>query len=438
MRSYAPGEPLAFDLALPAIALEAGARVDRHVVRGFHLGPTGDAQALGERAVRRNAVEPPRALRRTARELANLREDALRCAAPLDDAVPTVLVVHALTGDARAGGPGGFWEPVIGVGRALDPSRVRVLCFNLLGSCYGTSGPADEGFPSRADDRRMAKSSYIGPGRFDVPEALLPATVTTWDQARSILLALDALGVRRVALATGGSLGAMITLCLGALDPGRFERLAPFAGMEAASAWTIAFNHVGRQAILADPDFPRAPARGLALARQLAMISYRAEAGLDRTQGRRQATTDHPDAWSSRAPYRVQTYLENQGEKLVRRFDARAYLSLLDAMDHHDLSRAPPPPETCERWPEHLPVDGDPADSWGLGRIRASTLAIDIDTDVLYLPEQTRRTVERLRARGVTSERGTIASPHGHDAFLIEWPQVDELLRRALRLPAPR
>jgi homoserine O-acetyltransferase len=395
-------DPQVFDIRLPSIDLEAGGTVAPHLVRGWWWGPASDVPVLAARtrlatseAMQRTAG---RVVRRSSRELEDVPGLAAGTRSPgLDASVPTILVVHALTGDMRVGGPGGWWEPLVGAGRALDPTTGRILCFNNLGSCYGTSGPADEGFPTLA-----------GP-------PLLPAALTTWDQARSILMALDALGVDRVQLATGGSLGAMIVLCLAALAPERFERIAPIAGSETASAWVIGWNHVARQALLLDPNYPDAPHRGLEIARQLAMLTYRAEPGLDERQGR--AMVGGP-GWVPPALYRIETYLEHQGQKLRDRFHALAYLAQLGAMNHHDLGREP--------------GSGRTNGAWGHDRIRARTLAVSIDTDQLYLPEQTRRLSVRLRERTLSVEEVTINSPHGHDAFLIEWEQVDAILRRAL------
>ncbi len=399
-----------FDLPLPDLPLEAGARVTTHIARGWWWGPEQDlpwlrarTHLLSEETVRENAL---RVVRRTKEELRRLAEAPRRSNPPRPDTtVPTVLLVHALTGDMRAGGPEGWWEPVIGPGRALDPERVRLLCFNNLGSCYGSSGPADEGFPLRAEDRPIPEDSRPDEHR-------LPATITPWDQARAILQALDALGIERVSLVTGGSLGGMIVLCLAVLAPERFERICPIATSEVASTWVVGWNHVARQALMLDPDFPEAPARGLEVARQLAMLTYRAEPGLESRQARQ--------GWSPRALYPIQSYLEHQGEKLRVRFDARSYLALLGAMDHHDLARAP---------------RGDAGGTWGVSRIRASALCVGIDQDQLFYPEHMEKLTERLRALGRHAEYAELASLHGHDGFLIEWEPVEELLRRALALP---
>ncbi len=442
------GEPTTFDLVLPPITLEGGAQIAHHVVRGWHWGPKEDAPVLRDRGIPPGADDNQRLVQRSGSELAAMARRAPRVSERLSPDIPTVVVVHALTGDACAGGPGGWWEPLIGPGRVFDPARMRVLCFNLLGGCYGTSGPADGSFPRLSDDHYPAELSPTR-GGFAVPAVDLPATVTTWDQARSVLLALDALGVSRVALLTGGSLGGMVALALAALDPERFDRLVPIAACAAASSWILAWNHVGRQAILADPGFPDDVGRGLELARQVATITYRAERGLDHAQGRRQGSDESGD-WSSRARYHVQTYLEHQGQKLRARFDARSYLTLIGAMDHHDLSRRPPPPEGVESWPAKVdpppaafngpvlqPAESPPT-SWGLDRIRATTLAIGIDTDALYLPAHTDDLVRALVARRVPARAVTIASPHGHDAFLTEWDQLATHLAAALALPLPR
>jgi homoserine O-acetyltransferase len=411
-----------FELALPDLVLEAGARVTPHLVRGWIGSDEADARALA-----RITVDAPRgqAVTRTQAELSGAA--SRRARARLDPRTPTVVLVHALTGDAAAGGPGGWWSTVIGEGAALDPARVRVLSFNLLGSCYGTSGPGDDGFPTARSDL-SAQAPAVEKGAFDRPESHLPATITTWDQARSILLALDALGIEDVALLAGGSLGGMVALALATLAPERFARLASFAACAAAPSWIVAHNHIARQAILADPGFPHAPWRGLAIARQLGMLSYRAERGLDAVQGAR-AQVAPARAWSPRAPYRIQTWLEHQGDKLTRRFDARAYLALLGAMDHHDLDRPPPSP-----WP---------GESWSLGegpwtgaaRIRASTLAVGIDSDMLFLPHHARDLADHLTEAGAHARHAALTSAHGHDAFLIEWAQVDALLREGLALP---
>ncbi|SET75529.1 alpha/beta fold hydrolase [Stigmatella erecta] len=416
-----PSLPQVFDLPLPELLLEGGAWLTSHVARGWWWGPGQEeawlrsrAHVLPEAEVRRNALRPVHRTRAEQRQLGLALNP--RAFQKPDPSVPTVLLVHALTGDMRAGGPGGWWEPLIGPGRPLDPERMRLLCFNNLGSCYGSSGPADEGFPSRAEDRRTGGFAppFLAPPSLE--ERVLPATVTPWDQARAILQALDALGIQQVDLLAGGSLGGMIVLCLAVLAPERFERLLPIAACEAASSWITGWNHVARQALLLDLAFPEAAPRGLELARQLAMLTYRAEPGLELRQAR------PPPEQPLGGLYPVQGYLEHQGEQLRARFDARAYLALLGAMDHHDLSRRP---------------GTAPEGGWGASRIRASTLCVGIDRDQLFFPSHMVALSERLRMQGRHSEYAELPSLHGHDGFLIEWEPLEGLVRRALALPVP-
>jgi homoserine O-acetyltransferase len=348
--------PQVFDLRLPDFALERGGVVRKHRQHGWWWGPVGDTP------------DNP------------------------DFTVPTVLLVHALTGGAQAGGAGGWWEPLIGPGRAFDPNRYRILCFNNLGSFYGSSAPGLPGFP---------RGRHI--------------TLTSLDIAGAIVQGLDHLGIRRVHLAAGGSLGGMVVLALAALDPKRFERLLPVATCVASSAWIIGWNHVAREILRLDPGYPQHVGRGLEIARQLAMLTYRAEPGLELKQHR-----NLPPVRGFKG-YPVQSYLEHQGRKLKNRFTGTCYELLLDAMDHHDLRR---------------PLPGHQVSA--LSCIRASSLIVHVDTDQLFTLAQSDELARQLRAAGTRVTRAELRSPHGHDAFLIEWPQVAAIVARALRLPAPR
>lgn len=356
----------AFDRTLPPFVLESGARLRRHVVTGFWFG--------GARTKK-----------------------------------PVVVVVPALTGDARVGGAGGFWEPLVGAGRALDPARYRILCCDLLGSCHGTSGPTDPDFPSAEVEHALpVPPSPDGRRSFEVPWARMPATVTTWDQAKSLALTLDAFDVSAVHLVTGGSLGAMTALALAALDP-RVERVAPLGATARASPWIVAWNHVARRVVLEAMQRGEAE-RGVSLARQLAMISYRTPASLDKAQGRTQVQNI---PWHPQAPYRVQTWLENHGTRLAARFDARAYLCLLGAMDHHDLLRPSPEGRT-------------------LADLVARTLVVSLDGDALFPEADADDLSARLRGLGRVVERDRVRSIHGHDALFLAWDELGRVLTRAL------
>ena len=373
----AAASPRLFDVRLPGLTLQHGGTVEPHHARFQWWGPEADLPVLEQLAT---AVDARRSTGPVSRETA-LRVSERK--ETLDDGVPTVLVVHALTGDARVAGPDGWWGPLIGPRRALDPAEVRVLCANNLGSCYGSSGPLDAGWPAQA------------------------VSLTPWDQARALWSLLDVLGVTRLRLSTGASLGGMVALCLAVLRPGSVGALVPIGTAAASSAWVVGWNHVARQVLRLDPGWPEDVGRGLELARQLAMLTYRAEPSLDARQHR---TAGHPPEapWS----FPVQSYLEHQGRKLRRRFDGRAYLAQLEAMDRHDLD-APPA--------------GTPA-----GELAAAALCVDIDTDQLFTSAQADLLADWLTARGASVERATVRSPFGHDGFLVEWEALEVLLRRAL------
>jgi homoserine O-acetyltransferase len=305
-----------------------------------------------------------------------------------DPSLPALLFIHALTGDARAGGEGGWWSPLIGPGLPFDPDVHQLVCVNNLGSVYGASNPDADG----------ARGSWPADAR-----------ITVVDQARAIAQALERLGIERLHLVAGGSLGGEIAYALAALQKDRVERLLIIAAVARVSPWVIAFNHVQRQLLTlgasvgGDGADGAGAARGLEVARQLAMITYRAERGFERTQPRGGVVVDE------RFPHRVEGYLEHQGRKLRDRFTPGAYRTQLDAMDSADVD---------------------------LAAISASALVVAIDTDVLYRPESVLRAADEL-ARHVHVETATLTSDFGHDGFLIEWTQLQELAARALRLRRP-
>ena len=278
-----------------------------------------------------------------------------------------VLVFHSLTG-----GPadlGGFSPEVVGPGRPVDTGRWAVVCPNLLGSCYGTTyrSPADE------------------PGR--------PA-VTTRDMARLTGLLLDALGIGRIALATGGSLGGMVTLEWAATYPDRSDAVVVFAAPAAHTAWGIGWNQVQRIAV------EKLGAEGLALARRIGMLTYRTPDELEKRFGRKPGTGE---------PFAIQSYLTRHGEKLVARFDTASYLTLLDAMDSHDVGRG---------------RGGIPR---ALGAFRGRLTGVGIPGDVLYGPGDVKHWTHRAGAAF-----REIRSLRGHDGFLLELARVGDLLASQL------
>lgn len=289
-------------------------------------------------------------------------EQAYTLTGELNDAHDNVVVVfHSLTGDAD---PLRWWGDVVGPGRAIDTDRYAVLCANLLGSCYGTTRP---------------------------PAGVV---VTPRDMARLVRRLVDDLGIRSVALATGGSLGGMLTLEWVAADPSLTRAAVAFAAPAAHTAQAIGFNHIQRQAVRL------AGARGLALARMAAMMTYRT-AGEFEARFARERRDD--------GRFQVQSYLDHQGEKFVRRFAPEAYLTLLDAMDAHDVGR------------------GRGGIASALRAYDGALLGVGITGDLLYEPEVVRDWTEAAGA-----EYRLIRSIHGHDAFLLEPEQVRAILREAL------
>lgn len=285
-----------------------------------------------------------------------------------------VLVCHALTGSADVDA---WWGPLLGPGRALDTDRDFVVCSNVLGSCYGTTGPAS---------RRPGQRRRWGPG--------FPA-VTVRDMVRLQARLLEALGVHRLRLVIGGSLGGMQVLEWAATFPERVDAIVPIAAPGRHSAWAIGLSEAQRAAIEADPFWEDGcyrpstpPAAGLAAARMVAMCTYRSWESFAQRFGRT----------AEGGAYTVARYLRHQGDKLVDRFDANCYVALTRAMDSHDLGRG----------------RGEYADA--LRAVRQPALVVAIDSDALYPPEEQWELAERLpKAR-----LAWLHSPHGHDAFLIE------------------
>ncbi|CAA9317529.1 MAG: Homoserine O-acetyltransferase [uncultured Gemmatimonadaceae bacterium] len=278
-----------------------------------------------------------------------------------------VVVFHALTGSADAAGD--WWREVVGPGLAIDTRRHAVLCANLLGSCYGTTGPWD-------------------PARRPFP------LVTTRDMARLVARLVGALHVRSVALAVGGSLGGMVALEFAATFPALARATLAVAAPAAHTASALAWSHIQRRAIAAGG------AEGLAIARMVATMTYRTADELEARFGRR----THADG-----RFEVERYLDHQGEKLRARFDAHSYLALLAAMDAHDVGR------------------GRGGVAAALGRYEGRLVGVGTPGDLLYGDGDVRRWVE---AAGAAYR--PLASRTGHDAFLTEHAQVSAIVRGVL------
>ncbi len=320
-----------------------------------------------------------------------------------------IYVVHALTGSAHAAfynspeeDRPGWWDGLIGPGKALDPNRYFIVCANLLGSCYGTTGP-----------------SSINPETGDVYGMDFPP-VTTRDMVKAQRLLLDALGVKRLRLVLGGSLGGMITWQWLVDYPDFIEAAIPIAGTVQGSPWMIALNEVARQAIFNDPAWQNGryrdggPAAGLELARMIAMISYRSDRQFWQRFARDRVRPEPDRELEFDNWFQVESYLHYQGQKLVKRFDARTYVYLTEAMDLHDVAR------------------GYSCLEEALDRIQAEVLVIGIDSDVLYYPHELKSTVRMLQRLGKRTLYDELHSIYGHDAFLVEYDQLNRLVREFL------
>ncbi|NJC34931.1 homoserine O-acetyltransferase [Sphingomonas jejuensis] len=323
---------------------------------------------------------------------------------------PTILICHALTGDQHVASPHprtgkpGWWSRMVGPGLPIDTSRHFVVCANVLGSCMGTSGPASV---DPASGCRYAM-------RFPV--------VTIRDMVRVQALLLDHLGVGRLHAVVGGSMGGMQVLAWAAAFPDRVERAVVIASAARHAAQPIAFHEVGRQAIMADPNWRGGdyydgppPAAGLAVARMAAHITYVSEAGLTEKFGRR--LQNRPDgatgakSFGFDADFQVESYLRHQGISFVDRFDANAYLYITRAMDYFDLGE------------EH---GGRIADAFRGSRTRFCL--VSFDTDWLYPTAESRAVVKALHAAGAAASFVELSSPFGHDAFLLDVPELDRVV----------
>nr|WP_218119203.1 homoserine O-acetyltransferase [Limimonas halophila] len=321
-----------------------------------------------------------------------------------------ILVCHALTGDQHPVDPphsrkAGWWSLMIGPGKPLDTDHYFIVCANVLGGCSGTEGPPE----IRRDTGE--------PWGLDFP------VITIADMVRAQVMLLDHLGIEKLFCVIGGSMGAMQALQFASAYPERTFAAVPIAGAARHSAQNIAFHEVGRQAIMADPDWQggdymkagTAPRRGLAVARMAAHITYLSEAALHRKFGRslqdRKSVTYGFDA-----DFQVESYLRHQGSTFVDRFDANAYLYITRAMDYFDLVS------------EH---GGVLAEAFRDTPVRFCV--ISFTSDWLFPTPESREVVHALNAAAADVSFCEIESDKGHDAFLLDEPELFAVLRGFLQ-----
>lgn len=320
-----------------------------------------------------------------------------------------ILVCHALTGSAHAAGyssddpkSAGWWNTFIGEGKPLDMSKYCVISSNFLGGCYGTTG-------SNSENPRTGK-----------PYGLSFPQMTVRDMVKVQKALVVFLGVQKLKTVIGGSLGGMQVLEWALMFPHLVESIIPIATSAQHSPWAVGLNDIARQAIMIDPDWRNGdyydfgqPEKGLSLARQVAMISYRSDRefsqrfGNDRIKvnGREETFRYDPDNL-----FQIESYLRYQGKKLVNRFDANTYIYISRAMDLHDVA--------YER--------GNLEEV--LKSITIPTLNVGINTDILY-PAHEQKAIAQYIPNSTYHE---VNSPYGHDSFLIEFEQMGKIVTQFL------
>ena len=334
-----------------------------------------------------------------------------------------VLVCHALTGSAhvaghsRASGTAGqaraWWDDIVGPGKAIDTTEYFVVCANVPGSCYGSTGP---------------KST--NPETGEPYGTKFPAvTVTDWTEAQRRLL--DELGIPHLHAVVGGSVGGMNVLDWAKRHPDHVERIVPIAAAARLDPQCLALDAIARRAITTDHNWNggdyydgEPPSDGLALARQIGHVMYLSKSSMERKFGRRAAGRDAVRTFPSDPaagffPYRdVESYLDYQAEKFVERFDANSYLYLTRAMDNYDLSQ------------------GFEGDTDALAAFDGDALVISFTEDWHFTPAQAEGLADAMRESDVDVAHHVIESDHGHDAFLVEpdnvGPPLSDFLEEGL------
>lgn len=322
-----------------------------------------------------------------------------------EDASNAILICHALTGDQHVAsnhsitGKPGWWTRMVGPGKPVDTDRFCVISSNVIGGCMGSSGPES-----------------LGPD--GKPYGMNFPVITIGDMVRAQAMLLDHLGIERLYSVIGGSMGGMQALSWTANFPARVASAIVIASTARHSAQNIAFHEVGRQAIMADPNWRegdyyadgKSPDNGLAVARMAAHITYLSEQGLTEKFGRRLQDRD-VKTFGFDADFQVESYLRHQGLTFTDRFDANSYLYITRATDYFDLAE------------EH---GGHLANAFR--DCRSRFCVISFDTDWLYPTSESRNIVHALNASGAPVSFVELSSPFGHDSFFLELPELDRVI----------
>ena len=321
-----------------------------------------------------------------------------------------ILITHAFTGDAHAagisaeGGKPGWWDNMIGPGRAFDTDRYFVICSNVLGGCQGSTGPA---------------SVNPATGR---PYAMTFPVITIRDMVRLQRMLIDSLGILRLLSVAGGSMGGMQALEWAVSFPERLLSTIPIATTWRHSAQQIAFNEVGRQAIMSDPDWSegnyydkKPPARGLSVARMVGHITYMSDESMREKFGRRLREKE-TFGFDFGVDFEVESYLRYRGNQFVSRFDANSYLYITKAEDYFDLTNG-----------TGTLIDAFLADPFN--GLATRFLVISFTSDWLYPSYQSQEIVRVLRRVNGDVAYCDLQSNYGHDAFLVDIAEQAEIVR---------
>lgn len=323
------------------------------------------------------------------------------------DASNAILIEHAFSGDAHAAGfhagdkKPGWWDEMIGPGKAFDTNQYFIICSNVLGGCKGSTGPVS-----------------LNPATGQ-PYALDFPMMTVQDMARCQKRLVEHLGVAQLLAVAGGSMGGMQVLAWMTMYPDMLKSAIPIATTIKHSPQQIAFNEVGRQAIMADPHWnggryygKTLPAKGLAVARMIGHITYMSDASMEEKFGRHRKMTGEPFKFTT--DFEVEGYLNYRGDAFVKRFDANSYLYISKAMDYFDASRGKPFQKA-------------------ISDLKAKVLVMAFKSDWLYPAYQSQEIVKACKRAGIEATYCEIDSTYGHDAFLLEVDEETHLISHFLK-----
>ncbi len=322
-----------------------------------------------------------------------------------------VVVTHALTGSHHAAGTyegdnkAGWWDGLIGPGKAVDTDRFFVICTNVIGSCFGSTGPMSPRYP------------YTEPYRYKFP------VITILDMVKAQRILFDRLGIHQVHAIIGGSMGGMQALAFGVFFPNFAKKIIAMATTAATQPWAIAFNKVAQEAILKDPDFKNGyydpesirenGLPGMAIGRMAGHISFLSHQSMTKKFGREYRRND--GLFELFGKFQIESYLEYNGYNFTKWFDPLSYLYITKAINIYDLSR------------------GFDSMEEALAKINAELYLVSFEKDLLFLPDEMESIYTAMKSQGKTNvDYFAVQSDYGHDAFLVEIDKIDTYVREAL------